>query len=219
MPRIARVVIPNWPHHIVQRGNRQQDVFFNDKDKNIYLDLLREYALDAGINFWTYSLMDNHVHHIAVPDNEESFARGFGEVHRRYTRMINFREGWRGYLWQGRFASYPLEESHLYAAMRYVELNAVRAGLVKRAEEYQWSGARSHVLNIKDDLLSDNFVISEIKDWALYLTCGDKKSDVATIEKCINTGRPWGSEAFVKMLENLTGRVLRKGKPGRKRKN
>ncbi len=98
MARIARVVVPGFPHHIVQRGNRSQKVFFSDTDRKTYLDYLRIYAKPAGIHVWGYCLMDNHVHIIAVPDKEESLALGFSEAHRRYTRMINFREKWRGYL-------------------------------------------------------------------------------------------------------------------------
>ena len=123
MARIARVVIPNYPHHVIQRGNRNQDVFFSDKDKQAYIDILHEHASRAGVAFWAYCLMDNHVHLIAVPDHENSLARGIGEAHRKYTRMVNFREGWRGYLWQGRFNSYVMDERHLYAAIRYVERN------------------------------------------------------------------------------------------------
>ncbi|MFA4842651.1 MAG: transposase [Candidatus Omnitrophota bacterium] len=95
MTRIARVVIPGLPHHVVQRGNRRQAVFFNDDDRLAYLDCLKVYAKPAGIHFWAYSLMNNHVHLIAVPDSEESLALGFSEAHRRYTRRVNFRQGWR----------------------------------------------------------------------------------------------------------------------------
>ena len=101
MVRIARIVIPEYPHHIIQRGNRSQDVFFNDQDKKFYINLLHKHAIEAGITFWAYCLMDNHVHLIAVPKKEDSLARGIGRVHRKYTRMINLRKGWKGYLWQG----------------------------------------------------------------------------------------------------------------------
>ena len=104
MARIARVVVPGLPHHIIQRGNRRQKVFFSDEDRKEYLNYLREYAKPAGIHFWGYCLMDNHVHLIAVPDEKDSFSVGFSDAHRRYTRMINFREKWRGYLWEGRGA-------------------------------------------------------------------------------------------------------------------
>jgi len=130
MPRIARVVIPDIPHHIIQRGNRRQPVFFSDDDRSAYLDYLCLHAKPAGISIWAYCLMDNHVHLIAVPKHKASFADGFSESQKRYSRRINFRENWRGHLWEGRFKSYPLDEFHLYAAMRYVERNPVRAKIV-----------------------------------------------------------------------------------------
>lgn len=216
MARIARVVVPGIPHHIVQRGNRRQTVFFNDKDRMTYLDYLRIYAKPAGIHFWTYCLMDNHVHIIAVPDRKDSFACGFSEAHRRYTRMINFREGWRGYLWEGRFKSYPLSESHLYAAMRYVERNPVRAKLVKNAWDYAWSSAKAHVYKQKDHLLEDNFITKEINNWRAFISEEDRGGDLSSLRKHNNTGRPLGDTAFIDTLERVTGKVLHRKKPGPK---
>src|SRR5262249_58272690 len=89
--------------------------------------------------------MPNHVHLIAVPHSADGLRRAIGEVHRRYTRMVNFREGWRGHLWQGRFASFVLDEPYLPTAVRYVELNPVRAGLINAPSPYQWSSAAAHV--------------------------------------------------------------------------
>jgi putative transposase len=218
MARIARVVAPGIPHHIVQRGNRRQTVFFSDADRQTYLDYLRIYAKPAGIHFWVYDLMDNHVHLIAVPDEKDSFARGFAEAHRRYTRMINFREGWRGYLWEGRFKSFPLSEAHLYAAIRYVENNPVRAKIVKKAWDYPWSSARAHVFKQNDPLLEDNFVISEIKDWKAFLLQEDDSRIAALFKSHTNTGRPLGDSQFIDQIEGLTGRILYKQKPGPKAK-
>ena len=219
MARIARIVIPNYPHHIIQRGNRSQNVFFTAQDKKSYIDLLCKYAIESSVIFWAYCLMDNHVHLIAVPKNEDSLARGIGRAHRHYTRMINFREGWRGYLWQGRFISYPLDEQYLYAAVRYVERNPVRAGLVKRAEDYPWSSAKAHVLKEKDILISDNFMLSEIKDWSSYLAEDDRDIDRNLFREHACTGRPLGDEKFIIKLEEITGKVLKKGKPGPKKNN
>ena len=110
MARFARVVVPGCPHHLIQRGNRRQRVFFSDEDKAFYLTLLGRQAERCGISVWAFCLMENHVHVIAVPEAKDSFARGFGEVQRRYTLVINTRENWKGFLWQGRFISYPLDE-------------------------------------------------------------------------------------------------------------
>jgi len=214
MARIARVVVPALPHHVVQRGNRCQKVFFSDEDRKTYLDYLKIYAKPAGINIWAYCLMDNHVHIIAVPDKKESLTSGFSEAHRRYTRFINFKQGWRGYLWEGRFKSYPLSQKHLYAAIRYIENNPVRAQIVKKAWEYPWSSAQAHVFNHNDYLLDETFIISEIKDWKLFLS-EDNHLDQRFFEKHAESGRPLGDNRFIKDIEKLTNRVLIKQKPGR----
>ncbi|MBN1353291.1 MAG: transposase [Candidatus Omnitrophica bacterium] len=218
MARMARVVIPNIPHHITQRGNRSQKVFFSDRDKITYLNLLCKHVKEARSALWAYCLMDNHVHLIVVPEREDSLAKGIGDTHKHYTRIINFREGWRGYLWQGRFASFPMDETHLYAAIRYVERNPVRAGLVKKAEDYKFSSAKAHVYKTKDFLLSDNFLVEDIIDWKSFLAEGDKESDIKLFNKHTRIGRPLGGKEFIDRLEKLTGRILRPQKPGRRKK-
>ena len=144
MVRLARITLPEIPYHVTQRGNRRQPVFFRNDDYRMYLRLLREQSERWGLRVWAYCLMTNHVHLLVVPETEQSLIRGLAETHRRYTCYVNFRKGWRGYLWQGRFASGPLDEGHLVAAMRYVERNPVEAGMVQTAMEYPWSSARAH---------------------------------------------------------------------------
>lgn len=170
MPRSSRVVIPGLPHHVVQRGNRRMPVFFDDGDRQEYLRLFRKHSILHGLKVWAYCLMDNHVHFIVVPCSEVSLARAIGRTHWHYTRWINLKQEWRGFLWQGRFQSYPLELRHLYGAVRYVEMNPVAAGIVKRAEEYRWSSAKAHVRRTKDLLLSDDcFVLDEVENWSEFL--------------------------------------------------
>ncbi len=132
MPRIARVVVPVIPHHVTQRGNRRLPTFFCDEDYKRYIQIMAELCSQKNVQIWAYCLMPNHVHLIAVPEMKESLATAIGEAHRPYTLSINSSKNWSGYLWQGRFASFPMDEAHLYMAARYVELNPVRAGLVKQ---------------------------------------------------------------------------------------
>ena len=139
MARLARVVAPRVAHHVTQRGNRRLDTFLCDDDYRAYRALLAEFCAAAGVACWAYCLMPNHVHLILVPADEDGLRAALGEAHRRYTRRINLREGWRGHLWQERFHSFPMERAWLLDAARHVELNPLRAGLVKRAR--QWRGA------------------------------------------------------------------------------
>jgi len=218
MARIARVVIPAYPHHIIHRGNRREKVFFNEDDKQAYLGFLTKQAKRCGIEFWAYCLMDNHVHFIAVPKKEDSLARGLAQTHKEYTRRINFRNNWRGHLWEGRFKSCVLSEKHLYAAVRYVERNPVRAGIVKKAEDYTWSSAKAHVYKTQDRFLSDNFMIEEIANWRDYLLDDSDDEKGSLFIGHVDKGRPLGDKEFIKKLEGIVGRALRRKKPGPKKK-
>jgi putative transposase len=172
MPRAARFVVPNVPHHIIQRGNRCQPVFFCNDDRIFYLRLLAKWGRISGLAFWAYCLMDNHVHLVAVPAREDSLAVGLGETHKAYTKAINEREAWRGFLWQGRFKSYPMDEQYLYRAIRYVELNPVRAKIVEDPADYPWSSARAHILGENNASLSHNPLGMKGNEWAAYLREG-----------------------------------------------
>jgi putative transposase len=132
-------------HHVTQHGNRRQQVFFGDDDYRAYRTLLAAGCRDAGVEVRAYCLMPNHVHLILTPSTRDGLRAALAEAHRRYTRAINLREGWRGYLWQGRFASVAMDEAHMMAAARYVELNPVRARLARRADEWPWSSAHAHL--------------------------------------------------------------------------
>lgn len=139
MARIARVVIPNYPHHITQRGSRRQQTFFYPTDYQFYIDLCSEYAKKYGVKIWAYCLMPNHVHLVAVPDNEKSFDQCFSRVHRTYACHVNQRNGWQGHLWQERFFSCVMDENHLLATVRYIELNPLRAKLCDSPIDWPWS--------------------------------------------------------------------------------
>ena len=217
MTRLARVVAPGIPHHVTQRGNRRQTTFFNDEDYAAYLDLLAEQLARASVALWAYCLMPNHVHLIVVPETEDGLAAALGEAHRRYARRVNFREGWRGFLWQGRFASFPLEGDHLAAAARYVELNPVRAKLATEPEDWPWSSARAHLAGRDAGALSVRPLLDGVGDWRAFLDGGLGEEALEALRRHERTGRPLGSTAFVERLERMLGRSLKKRKPGPKR--
>lgn len=216
MARIARVIASGIPHHVTQRGNRRMQTFFSDEDYLSYLSLLSEWCRKCGVAIWAYCLMPNHVHLIAVPESEESLRRGIGEVHRRYSRMINFRENWRGHLWQGRFASFPMDESYLLAAARYVEMNPVTAALVQEAAEWPWSSTRAHLAGSDDELVTVAPLLEMAGDWRLFLKGAGEDTLINEIRKHERTGRPLGRESFVEQLETTLERPLKRGKPGPK---
>ena len=216
MARMPRVVVPGYPHHVTQRGSRRQRTFFNEADYSLYLELLAEARQRAGIEFWAYCLMPNHVHHVVVPHDKTSLTVLFREAHRRYTRKINCRNGWRGHLWQERFHSFVTDERHLLAAVRYVELNPVRAGLVEQPEAWPWSSARAHLRGRNDRLVEVHPMLSRVGDWGSYLTATDSQEMIDAIRMHTRTGRPQGSDSFLAALEEQTGRSLRKKKPGPK---
>jgi putative transposase len=145
MPRTARIAIPDVPHHITQRGNNRQDVFFVDDDRQVYLSLLKEQADKYGLEILGWCLMTNHIHLIGRPAGEDSLAKALGRTHFRYTQYINRFHGRSGHLWQNRFYSCPLGREHFWQALRYVEQNPVRAGLVRQAWKYPWSSAAAHL--------------------------------------------------------------------------
>ncbi len=202
------------PYPVTQRGNRRQPVFFHEADYRMYLQLLTEQGQRWGLRVWAYCLMTNHVHLIVVPGTEQSLIRGLAETHRRYTRYINFREGWRGYLWQGRFASAPLDEPHLIAAMRYVERNPVEAGMVQTAAAYPWSSARAHAMRQPDPVLAPCFLTEQLLDWTQFLATPNDPTMVRQLATQNRTGRPGGSDGFLDKLERQLGRPLRKHRPG-----
>lgn len=218
MARIARVVAPGVPHHVTQRGNRRQETFFCDEDYRAYIELMGEWCSRFNVRVWAYCLMPNHVHLIAVPESEDALRRAIGEAHRRYTRKVNFREGWRGHLWQGRFASFPMDESYLLAATRYVELNPVRAGLVEKPEAYPWSSASPHMSGHDNSLVSVSPLREMVGDWTKFLLEGFGEKEAEDLRRHERTGRPLGCERFVTKLERLTGSMLRPQKPGPKRR-
>ena len=216
MARIARVIAAGIPHHVTQRGNRRMPTFFREEDYQAYISLMAEWCQKCQVAIWAYCLMPNHVHLIAVPATDEGLRQGIGEAHRRYSRLINFREGWRGHLWQGRFASFPMDENYLLAVARYIEMNPVQARLAKYPQSWKWSSAAAHFAGADDQLVKVAPLLEIVGDWRLFLSYDSEEEKVAEVRKHERTGRPLGSESFVAKLELVIERTLRRQKPGPK---
>ena len=220
MARIARFVVPGLPHHVTQRGNRRERVFFSDDDYRLYQDLLREACDKAGVSVWAYCLMPNHVHLILTPTTADGLARALGKAHRRYSAFVNARLRVTGHLFQSRFGSVAMDEDHLMAAARYVALNPVRARLVERAQDWPWSSVRAHLEGRNDGLVQAAPLLSRVAGrFADLLDDEPDAEKAAALRAAEGIGRPLGSPAFLDRVAGLMGRNPRPGKPGRKPKS
>lgn len=215
MARIARIVVPNVPHHVIQRGNRRQKTFFSDEDYRFYLSLSARFCHESQTDVWAYCLMPNHVHIVMVPVHEDGLRKPLAAVHRTYTRKINSREGWRGHLWQERFYSTAMDERHLIAAVRYVERNPVEAGLCDHPGQWPWSSAVAHLAGHNDGLVSVQPMLDMVSDWEAYLRQETDPEAVDALERNLRTGWPLGSAAFIERVEKTLGRCVHRRKPGR----
>jgi putative transposase len=222
MSRTARIIVPNFPYHVTQRGNYRQAVFENDRDLQIYLTWIKEYSDKYGLKIWTYCLMSNHVHFVAVPMHSDSLSRTFNHAHMRYSQYFNNKKGQSGHLWQGRFYSCCLDETHLFAAVRYVENNPVRAGLVENAEDYPWSSAPGHIYareKQENPILSrDMPLLKMIPDWREFLLEEEEISILNKLRSCTLSGLPAGTDCFISILEGILGKKIAKRPKGRPRK-
>lgn len=223
MARIARIVVPGVAHHVTQRGNRSQPVFFSDSDRAEYLRLIAAACTAHDTRCLAWCLMDNHIHLVLVPADADGLRATLGEAHRRYTLGINQREGWKGFLFQGRFASYPMDDAHLMVAVRYVENNPVAAGMVAQPEDWPWSSARSHIAGKRapGDPLTDVAALGQhVADWKVMLRAGLEAADAvegnAALESRLRTGRPLAAAEWIADKAKQLDRALVRQKPGRR---
>ena len=154
MPRRARIVLPNVPIHLIQRGNNRHACFFADEDYRFYLDWLAKHAGKTGCRVHAYVLMTNHVHLLLSSDKADAPGALMKALGQRYVQYVNRTYRRSGTLWEGRFRSCPIqEETYLLACQRYIELNPVRAGMVPHPAEYRWSSYRANAQGEADALL------------------------------------------------------------------
>jgi putative transposase len=222
MPRTARIVIPDCPHHVTQRGNNRQDVFFVDEDRQFFLNLLAESCQREGLLVQAYCLMSNHFHLVATPKRAQSLHLVFKRVGQLYTQYVNKLHGRSGHLWQDRFYSCPLDEPHYWTAMAYVERNPVRAALTGDACQWAWSSAAAHCgVSRPEALLDLKGWKTDPAQWRQALAQAQDERTMQGLRLCTSRGRPLGSDSFVSKLESLLGRRLRalpRGRPAKKAK-
>jgi putative transposase len=215
---MPRAVFPGTPHHLTQRGVDRRPVFFADRDRSVYLQLVQRAAEHFGVSLMGYCLMPNHVHWIVAPESPTSLARAFGRAHGRYAQYSNSLLQRTGHFWQNRFFSCALDEAHLWAALRYVERNPVRAGFRPAAEDWSWSSAAVHAGGSMApkwlDLALWRARFSP-HEWQGYVAADTFGEAETMLRVNTYTGRPLGSEGFVERMEAELGRALRPGKRGR----
>jgi len=216
MARLKRIVVPGLPHHVAQRGIRRCNTFVDLQDREVYSRLLLASCQKYSLTIFSYCWMTNHIHLIAVPQYETSLALVLRDTNGLYALYFNRKYGFSGHLWQARFYSCVLDEFHLWSAIRYVERNPVRAGLVIRAEQYSWSSAAAHCLSKQDDLLTPVVPPLLICDWSAWLAGEDDPNELKAIRRNTGTGRPLGSRSFLQHLEILLDRPLMPCKRGPK---
>jgi putative transposase len=222
MPRVARTVFAHHPHHITQRGNRGEDVFFDAEDRAIYLAWLGEYAAKFKVEVVAYCLMTNHIHLILIPTTEDGLQKLLKPLHMRYAQRLNRLRGQQGHVWQGRYFSSVLDNDYFRAALRYIERNPVRAGMVKKAENYEWSSAAGHCALAKDNFLKRQpawrKTFADINDWSGWLSELDEDEKLLVLRRYTMMGLPCGSEKFIRKIEKRAGRNLRANPIGRPKK-
>jgi putative transposase len=220
MPRSARIVIPGIPHHVTQRGSRRLPTFLKEEDYAYYRSLIGSFAERGEVTVLAWCLMPNHVHFLLIPAREDSLRAMLGPLNRTYAETINRRGGWTGHLWQDRFASVPLDSSHTVAAARYIELNPVRANLVRHPAEYRWSSAISHLTGQPDGVTNIEASRELTDDWAGLLESGMTDDDFSEkLKHHQRSCRPMGSDEFLKRLSGELHINLLPPKRGRPRKN
>jgi putative transposase len=212
------------PRHVLQRGNDRQRCFFDDRDRLLYLQALREAAEREDVVVHAWVLMDNHVHLLLTPTATGAVSRMMQSIGRRYVRALNQHRKRTGTLWEGRFKSLLVDsDDHVLACYRYIELNPVRAGMVARAIDYPWSSHAANALGAEDGWIrphpaylalgaSAQTQQARYREW---LAAGTDPQELDEIRQHTAQQRCWGSEAFRAQVEAGTGQCARLRSPGR----
>lgn len=217
MPRIPRIIIPNVPYHVAHRGNHQIDVFYNSSDREKYLNWLNQYSSIYQFDILAYCLMTNHVHFVGIPRKSDSIARTIQVVHVRHAQKINRQKGWSGNLWQQRYFACALDDPHMWLAIRYVEQNSIRAGIVVKAEDYKWSSAAYHC-GLRDDpvIVHNDKIMGMFDGWSEVVNQVIDDEKQKTIRTRTYKGIPLGDDRFTKRIFKMIdqkGRKINRGRP------
>ena len=220
MARTARIVVPDVPHHVTQRGVRSMAIFNTDRDKIAYLRIMSEMGKKYGTRFCCWCLMENHIHLVAVPEEKDSLARTIGIAHHTYTQMFNKSMGLKGHLFGERFYSMPMDWKHCQAVTRYIHRNPVRSGMVKNVEDYKWSSVLYFLRKIyRDPLVNDDRLLNLTSSWDDIFISEMDTGELNHVRQATLSGKPYGDESFIARIETLTGydlSIKKRGRPWKK---
>ncbi len=218
MPRIARVVVPQYPHHITQRGTNRSEIFIDTDDHLYFLTLLDKWTKKTQSELWAYCLMNNHFHLLIAPGSSEGLGRCLHGVTFLYAQHFNTKYNRSGRLWQNRYFSCPVDkDEYLWAVVKYIEMNPVRAQIVKNPEEWRWSSAQEHIHGRTDNTITLHKWLrdEEREEYAKIILEATLQEN---IRKATSTGRPFGGTKFLDKLEVMLHRNLKPQQGGRPRK-
>lgn len=226
MPRTARIVVPNTPHHIVQRGHNKQPVFHAEEDYDAYLRILRKWTRQFNVKVYGYCLMTNHIHILLDPgSNVGSLAAVMKRISGKFARRFNRLHDRSGTLWESRFKSSPVQtDEYLLACCRYIDLNPVRAGIVEHPGEYPWSSFRQKASDSSDTWVNLDVCYAALgrtkhermQTYADFVLEGTPaESEVELIRRALSSGRLTGNDRFIDAVEKFTGERIELVSPGR----
>jgi len=224
MPRTGRVLLPNYPHHVVQRGHNRCDVFAVDADYQYYLDTLKTWKAEYDVRVYAFCLMTNHVHLLLEPPDEVArLGQMMKRLAGRQTRYVNRLEGKSGTLWEGRYKSSPVQtEQYFLACCRYIELNPVRAGMVTQPDHYRWSSYRLRVDDARHDWLDEHPCYTALGESAVeardryikFVEQNATEGEIELIQTSLQRGQLTGNHRFIDQVEQMIGRRIEHRAPG-----
>ncbi|MCU7796535.1 MAG: transposase [Candidatus Thiodiazotropha sp. (ex Myrtea spinifera)] len=218
MPRIGRIVLPQYPHHVVQRGHDRNEVFVEEMDYHYYLETLKEFKETFQVKVYAYCLMTNHIHLLLEPATRLGIGQLMKRLAGRQTRLRNRLENRRGTLWEGRYKSSVVDaDEYLMACVRYIEMNPVRAGIVDKPHKYEWSSYRERTCKQAVDLLDE--LPFDYHEYEIFMNGSIPSGEWDLIRDSVQSNHITGSTLFCERIERAIGRRLNNRKPGRPRKN
>lgn len=220
MPREIRYVVPKIPHHALQRGNNHQTIFFDNEDWQYFCTNLKKYSKEQKVYIGAYCLMSNHLHLLLYPDAKNGLINFMKSVSQIYSQHINRKYKRSGKLWENRYKLHLVDPEHEWAVARYIELNPVRAMMVKRAIDYPYSSARNNLKGIKDEITNMDIIKENKVAYQNFINEKIEEEEFKQIKESLQQNKAFGGEDFIKKMEKQFGNVFKvrnRGRPARRK--